>query len=337
MGAKPRLVICGTGFPAVRSYLALALPEVEVLALEVRDLRAGMEAEVLIPAMARVDGELMDRLSGLRLIQQWGAGLEGVDREAASTRGIAVANVPTAGTGNAESVAEWCVLAALALLRRLSEAERTLRAGTGWGVPMGRSLLGRTAGIVGLGGIGRALAERLRPFGVRLLAVKRQPDPPLAERLGLAWLGGMAELDTLLAQAEVLFLCLPLNAETRGIIDERALALLPAGAVLVNPARGALVCEEALLRALGEGRLQGAGLDVFGVEPLDPASPLLASPGLVATPHVAGVTDLSYRGIADGVASNVRRLRSGEPLLNCVNPGHPGRSAEGEVTPPRWR
>ena len=320
MGAKPRLVICGTGFPAVRSYLALALPEVEVLALEVRDLRAGMEAEVLIPAMARVDGELMDRLSGLRLIQQWGAGLEGVDREAASTRGIAVANVPTAGTGNAESVAEWCVLAALALLRRLEEAEHTLRSGAGWGAPLGRTLSGRTAGLVGLGGIGRALALRLRPFGARLAAVKRRPDPALARELGLAWLGGMGDLPRLLSESDVLFLCLPLCAATRELIDARALASMPPGAILVNPARGGLVDGEALRQALCEGRLGGAGLDVFGEEPIDPASPLLESPHLLATPHVGGVTDVSYRGIAEGLAANVRRLLRREPLANCANP-----------------
>lgn len=315
-----RIVVAGTGFPLLRAHLAEALPGASIDAAEPGALRArGAAGEVLIPTMARIDGALMDRISGLRLIHQWGAGLEGVDIAAATARGIAVANVPTAGTGNAESVAEWCVMAALTLSRRLPEAERTIRDGAGWGVPMGRALLGRTAGLVGLGGIGIALAERLRPFGMRLAAVKRRPDPALAQRLGLAWSGGLEELPALLAQSDVLFLCLPLTEVTRELIDERALALLPPGAILVNPARGGLVNDAALLRALDEGRLAGAALDVFHQEPLDPRSPLLSRPTVLATPHVAGVTDASYRGISRALAANARRAPEGGPYQNCVN------------------
>jgi phosphoglycerate dehydrogenase-like enzyme len=316
---QPTILIAGTGFPLVRVFLAEELPGAAVHAVEPEELRAGATGEVLIPAMTRVDGAFMDGIRRLRLVQQWGSGLEGVDVAAASARGLAVANVPTEGTGNAESVAEWCVMAALALSRRLPALAGAMSAGAEWGAPMGRALLGRTAGIVGLGGIGQALAARLRPFGLRLVAVKRRPDPSLAERLGLAWLGGMDELPTLLRQSDYLFLCLPLAAATRHLIDEAALALLPPGACLVNPSRGALVSEVALLRALAAGRLLGAGVDVFEREPLPAGSPLLGRRDVLATPHVAGVTELSYRGIARGVAANVRRLLAGEPLLNCVN------------------
>ncbi len=317
-----RIVVAGTGFPLLRSQLAETMPEATVVAVDPAVLRrAGAAGEVLIPTMARVDGALMDRVAGLRLVQQWGAGLEGVDVAAASARGIAVANVPTPGTGNAESVAEWCVMTALALSRRLAESERVVRAGTGWGVPMGRALLGRTAGIVGLGGIGIALAERLRPFGARLVAVKRRPDPALAARLGLAWLGGADRLGDLLAESDVLFLCTPVTEATRELIDARALAAVRPGAILVNPARGGLVDEAALLRALDDGRLAGAALDVFRDEPLPTSSPLLAHPNVLATPHVAGVTDVSYRGIARSLAANARRAPAGGPYDHCVNAG----------------
>ncbi len=316
----PRIVIAGTGFPAARAHLAEALPGARVEAVDPATLRAaGREAEVLIPTMARVDGALMEGVRGLRLVQQWGAGLEGVDIPAATARGIPVANVPTGGSGNAESVAEWCVLAALALGRRLRELDEGIRAGRTWGAPMGRALLGRTAGILGLGGIGRALAPRLKPFGMRVVAATRRPDPALAGRLGLDWVGGLDELPALLRQSELLFLCLPVTEETRRILDARALALLPQDACVVNPARGGLVDEEALLAALDAGRLLGAGLDVFAQEPLPPASPLLAHRAVLATPHVAGATDVSYRGIARGVAENVGRLLRGEPLLSCAN------------------
>jgi phosphoglycerate dehydrogenase-like enzyme len=315
-----RIVIAGTGFPLLRSHLAEALPGVSLLAADAAALRAeGAAGEVLIPTMSRVDGALMDRIEGLRLIQQWGAGLEGVDVEAATARGIAVANVPSAGTGNAESVAEWCVMAALALSRQLAAAERVIRSGDGWGVPMGRALLGRTAGIVGLGGIGTALAERLRPFGMRLVAVKRRPAPELAARLGLAWVGGMEDLPALLAESHLLFLCVPVTEATREVIGAQALSLVRPGAILVNPARGGLVDEGALLRALEEGRLAGAALDVYQREPLAPSSPLLAHPAVLATPHVAGVTDVSYRGIARRLADNARRAPAGGPYDCCVN------------------
>src|SRR5262249_35986109 len=158
-------------------------------------------ADVLIPAMSRIDDELMDRIEGLRLIQQWGAGLEGVDIEAASRRQIAVANVPSAGTGNAESVAEWCVMAAIAVSRRLPVAQELIRGGKGWGGPMGRALLGRTAGIIGLGGIGQALAQRLGPFGMRLIGIKRDPAADLARRLAMEWIGGPDRLEDLLRQS----------------------------------------------------------------------------------------------------------------------------------------
>ncbi|MGH7914451.1 MAG: 2-hydroxyacid dehydrogenase, partial [Candidatus Binataceae bacterium] len=313
-------VMAGTGFAAVRQSLTEALPRVELDMVEVAALRAqGHAADVLLPAMSRIDGALMDRIKGLRLIQQWGAGLEGVDIAAATERKIAVANVPTPGTGNAESVAEWCVMAAIAISRRLPLAQQNIRAGGTWGAPLGRALMGRTAGIVGLAGIGQALASRLRPFGMRLIGLQRRPDSALAERLGMEWVGEPERLAELLRRSDYLFLCVPLSEQTRQIIDEAALAMLPAQACIINAARGGLLSHPALMRALAEGRLMGAGLDVFDQEPLDPASPLLGRPDVVATSHIAGVTDVSYRGIACGVAANIVRILAGQCPHNCVN------------------
>jgi phosphoglycerate dehydrogenase-like enzyme len=318
--ASLTVVVAGTGFTALRKFFAEQMPQARLEMIDAAALAAnGFAAQVLIPAMARIDGALMDRVSGLRLIHQWGAGLEGVDIAAASARAIAVANVPSAGTGNAESVAEWCVMAAIAASRRLPTAMQTLREGTTWGGPMGRAMLGRTAGIVGLGGIGQALAQRLRPFGMRMLGIKRREDPEMARRLAMEWIGGLDRLPEMLRESDYLFLCLPLREETRAIIDDAALAMLPPQACIINAARGGLMSESALLRALKEDRLLGAGLDVFEREPLGAGSPLLEHPNVVATPHIAGVTDVSYRGIAQRVAANIRRLLAGEPLENCVN------------------
>ena len=317
---SPRVVMAGTGFAAVRQFLIDALPNAQFDQIEVATLRAkGHKADVMLPAMSRIDGALMDRIEGLRLIQQWGAGLEGVDIAAATERKIAVANVPTPGTGNAESVAEWCVMAAIALSRRLPLAQETIRTGGTWGTPLGRALIGRTAGIVGLGGIGQALASRLRPFGMRLIGLQRRPEPALAERLGMEWVDGPERLAELLRRSDYLFLCVPLTEQTRHLIDEAALAMLPPKACIINAARGGLLSTQAMLRALQEGRLIGAGLDVFEQEPLDPASPLLGRADVIATSHIAGVTDVSYRGIARGVVANIVRILAGQPPFNCVN------------------
>jgi len=318
--SSPRVVMAGTGFAAVRQFLIEALPDAQFDQIEVATLRAkGHAADVMLPAMSRIDGALMDRIEGLRLIQQWGAGLEGVDIAAATERKIAVANVPTPGTGNAESVAEWCVMAAIALSRRLPLAQETIRTGGTWGTPLGRALIGRTAGIVGLGGIGQGLAARLRPFGMRLIGLQRRPEPALAERLGMEWVGGPERLAELLHRSDYLFLCVPLSEQTRQIIDEAALAMLPPQACIINAARGGLLSTPAMLRALADGRLIGAGLDVFEQEPLDPASPLLGRADVIATSHIAGVTDVSYRGIARGVVANIVRILAGQPPFNCVN------------------
>ena len=151
----PTVVVAGSSFPAIRQYLSAALPLVRLEAVEPAVLRTqGGAADVLIPAMTAVSGEMMDRIRALKLIQQWGTGLEGVEVKAATQRGIAVANVPSAGSGNAESVAEWCVMAAIAVSRQLPLLQSNIRRGAGWGGPPGNSLLGRTAGIIGCGGMG---------------------------------------------------------------------------------------------------------------------------------------------------------------------------------------
>jgi phosphoglycerate dehydrogenase-like enzyme len=157
-----------------------------------------------------------------------------------------------------------------------------------------------------------------------------RPDPELAARLGLAWMGSANQLPELLRQSDCLFLCLPLTEATRGLIDEHALALLPDQACVINAGRGGVVDQAALLRALESGRLTGAALDVFEQEPLDPGSPLAGRPDVVATPHIAGVTDTSYRGIAERVVDNLSRLREGRPLLNCVNADRVGAQASRE-------
>jgi phosphoglycerate dehydrogenase-like enzyme len=309
-----RILFCSEAFPAARPLLQARLPADEVLTCR-EDAVPGALAgvDVVVPAMARIGADAMDA-GQFRLIQQWGVGLEGVDLAAARARGIWVANVPSGGMGNAESVAELAMLLILALLRRFPEAQAGVRAGL-LGAPLGRSLLGRTICLVGLGHVGSALARRLQPFGVALSGVGRRPDDSHVAHLGLTRYHPMDALHAALAAADVVVLCLPVTPETRGLIDAAALAALQPSAYLVNVARGPLVDYAALREALAAGRLAGAGLDVFWQEPIPPDDPLLAY-NVIATPHVGGVTDRGYGGIADAVAANVERLRRGEPPAN---------------------
>lgn len=316
----PKVVVAGLAFPAVPEFLRAEMPGIVVDSLSVDHLlEHGCTAEVLIPMMSRVTSQLMDRIVGLRLIQQWGAGLELIDIEAAAARNIAVANVPSAESGNAESVAEWCVMAAIALGRQLGIAHEHIRAGRSWGWPCGRALGGRTAGIIGLGGVGLALATRLKPFGMRVIGLQRRPNAALLGRFGIDWIGGPNRLPDLLCESDYLFLCVPLTDQTREILNDTTLALLPFGACVINAGRGALIDQQALLRHLIDGRLVGAALDVYEHEPLDKDSVLLARRDVLATPHIAGVTDVSYRGISRDVARNIRRLMMHESIAHCFN------------------
>jgi phosphoglycerate dehydrogenase-like enzyme len=285
----------------------------EIVASPRAALRTALDGvDVVVPLMSRIDAALMDA-GRFRLVQQWGAGLDGVDLEAARSRGIWVANVPASG-GNADSVAEHTILLILATLRQLTTAQANLRHGV-LGAPLGTMLAGRTVTLYGLGAIARALVRRLRAFGVRLVGVTRDPAAPKVRELALDAAYSVRDRDTALAQTDILVLCLPLSEETRGVIGDDAFAALPPGAFLVNPARGALVDYHALYAALAQGRLGGVGLDVYWQEPIAPDDPLLAFPNVIATPHIAGITDRAYDEIAKVVVENIERLRCGEPPL----------------------
>jgi phosphoglycerate dehydrogenase-like enzyme len=307
-----RILFCGETFPMARVMLEPRLPADDLVVCRQDAIAEALDGvDVLVPLMCRIDRPLIDA-GRFRLIQQFGTGLEGVDLEAARARGIWVANAAASAGANAESVAEHALLLILAVLRELPAAQANVRAGV-LGAPLGAALAGRTVCIVGLGQVGRALAARLAPFGVHLIGLTRRPDADRAAAAGLAACYGFNQRMQAFASADVLVLCLPALPETRGLIDQAAFDALPAGACLVNVARGGLVDYAAAIAALSSGRLRGAGLDVFWQEPIAPDDPLLALPNVIATAHVAGVTDRSYAGITDAVVDNIERLRRGEP------------------------
>jgi len=273
--------------------------------------------DVLIPTMSLVTDGVLATGDRLRLVQQCGAGLEGVDLDAARARRIPVANVPTDISGNADSVAELGIYMLIGLSRDFRGMARSL-GDRRMGEPMGRSLVGKTVGIVGLGGIGKALIRRLRGFGVRLAGIRRHDPEKAKEELGLEWSGGPGDLPLLLERSDYVVLALPLTGESRGMIDGEAFSRMKRDAFLVNLSRGGLIHREALAGALASGRIAGAGLDVFWEEPPDPGDPLFRY-NVLATPHVAGSTDLSVLGIVEAVAENIRRVERGETPLHVKN------------------
>ncbi|PIG93787.1 NAD(P)-dependent oxidoreductase [Gloeocapsopsis sp. IPPAS B-1203] len=268
---------------------------------------------VLVPGIQPVDAALMGRLPQLRLVQRSGVGVENVDIAAATQRGIYIANVPSPGTGNAESVAELVILHMLALARNYRGSELD------WNQPEGQSLWKKRVGIYGLGGIGQAIARRLRAFEVQLLGIKRQLDPQLAHTLGLEWLGTPKERSHLLQHSDFVIIAASADNVTQPFGWED-FQQMKSNAYLINVTRGAWIDENALVKALQNKVIAGAGLDVFQQEPLAPDSPLLqANLNLTLTPHLGGHTDTAATGIAKAVVANILRVAQGQPPENCLN------------------
>jgi len=312
------ILICTTHFPHCAEILQQHLPDDTIRTCPADQVhRAAATVDVLIPAMFRVDAEVIAHTSA-RIIHQFGVGLEGVDIPAATRQGIYVANVPGhEGAGNAVSVAEHAVFLMLALARKFPRARANVRNRT-FGAPLGAGLMGKTVAIVGVGSIGTELARHLQSFQMRLLGIKQHPTEVLRQELGLDFLGSPQNLGEVLGEADFVVLALPVTPMTRGIINASALALMKRSAFLINVGRGPVIDHEALVAALAQEIIAGAGLDVFWDEPTNPDDPLFRY-NVIATPHTAGVTDLSYNDIARGLAANVNRLRAGLLPINCVN------------------
>lgn len=269
------------------------------------------DAEVIWHVLRPLSGEELRGGPRLRLVQKFGVGINTIDVGAATECGIAVANMPGA---NAASVAEGAVLLMLAVLRRLVPLDRSTRQGSGWPTDpdLGehcRDIGGCTVGLVGYGSIARRVAGIVSAMGANVVHTSTRDDGR----------PGWRSLPELLAEADVVSLHVPLTAATAGLIDRAGLARMKPGAVLVNTARGPIVDETALTEALASGRLAGAGLDVFAVEPVSPDNPLLGLDNVVLTPHVSWYTADTMQRYLSAAVDNCRRLRDGQPLTEVVN------------------
>jgi phosphoglycerate dehydrogenase-like enzyme len=242
-------------------------------------------------------------------VQQPSVGVDGIDLAACAARGVPVANC--AGS-NTTSVAEWCLSATLALLRRTVEADAAVRRGEWPQTSLGgRELAGSSVGVVGMGPIGRRVAEVFTALGcpTSYWSRSRHDDAPVP----------YAELDDLLAGSDVVVLVIALGDLTRGLLSRERLARMKPGALLVNGARGSIVDEDALAAALAEGRLAGAAVDAFAVEPLPGDSPLRTAPGVLLSPHAAGSTGQAAMRILAQTTGNLQRVLDGQPVVDVVN------------------
>ena len=301
------------------------------------------DADVAIPLMTRLTAEILHNAPKLKLILQFGAGVEGIDIKTATKLGIWVSNIPSAGTGNSTSCAEMAIFLTMALLRNINGMATSI-ATKQLGVPLGEMLYGKTVLIIGFGNIAKELIPRLSVFGVTLTALRRSnnwntPSQAIlnkeqdsldeendgddgdtevciltrtAEEL-LSDKGTWPEDSARLAcTADIIILTCKQDATNLGMINTEFLNSCKDGVRIVNVARGGLLEYADVLAGLNSGKIGGCGLDVQFWEPFDPEDPIATHPNVYLTPHVAGVTDTSYRAMGKIVAEETRRVLHGK-------------------------
>lgn len=268
---------------------------------------------LIVRSATKVRAEMIAAASELRVIGRAGVGVDNIDLSAATERGVAVLNAPA---GNTVSAAELTLALILSMVRRVAEADASMRAGE-WARSRfkGVELRGRTLGLVGAGRIGGEVAKRCRAFGMNVVAY----DPYLTDERAAELRAERAEFEAVLERADVLSLHVPLTDATRNMIDAAAIARMKKGAFLVNVARGGVVDEAALARALEAGHLAGAALDVFGNEPLEKDSPLRGAPNLVITPHLGASTKEAQELVATEISEAVRAALAEGDLSRALN------------------
>jgi D-3-phosphoglycerate dehydrogenase/(S)-sulfolactate dehydrogenase len=278
----------------------------------------GAHEGLLIRSATRVTAGLLESAPRLRVIGRAGVGVDNVDMEAATRRGVLVVNTPG---GSSTAVAELALGMLLAASRHLVAATESVKGGR-WERKrfQGRELAGKTLGVVGIGNVGSALVSRAQAMHMKIIAYDPFISPEAAARMGVR----LVELEALWGEADVVSLHVPLTEQTRNLVDARALARMREGAILLNCARGGLVDEAALAEALASGRLRAAAFDVFAEEPPPPDHPLLKLDNFICTPHLGASTEEAQSAVAVAVAVQVASFLLDGVVLNAVNaPGLP--------------
>ena len=279
---------------------------------ELREKIRGYDA-VLIRSSVKITADVIDNSDRLRVIGRAGAGVDNVDIDAASRKGIIVMNTPGANT---IATAEQTIALMLSLCRNIPQADASMRA-KAWDRKkfMGIQLYGKVVGVIGLGRIGAAVAKRLQAFQMKVLAF----DPYISEDVAREMKITMVSLDELLAQSDFITVHAGLTGDTKNMLDAAAMAKMKPGVRIVNCARGGLIDYDALAEALQSGHIAAAGLDVYPKEPLDADSPLREMSNVVVTPHIAASTVEAQRDVGTQVVSQALSALRGEDYRNAIN------------------
>ncbi|WP_075182424.1 glyoxylate/hydroxypyruvate reductase GhrB [Pantoea sp. 1.19] len=319
---KPAIVLYKSLPDDLRQRLAAHCRITEFAGLTPENIRrhadALAEAEGIIGSGGKVDADFLRHTPRLRVASTVSVGYDNFDVSALNQRGVVLMHTPTVLT---ETVADTMMALVLTTARRVTEVAERVKAGE-WTRSIGPDWFGidvhhKKMGILGMGRIGLALARRAHAgFGMPILYHARKPHPEAESRFDARY----CDLDTLLRESDFLCISLPLTADTHHLIGAEQLAKMPRSAVLINAGRGPVVDEAALIAALQEGRLHAAGLDVFEQEPLDPQSPLLSLPNVVALPHIGSATHETRYAMARDAVDNLIAALRGEVDKNCVNP-----------------
>jgi phosphoglycerate dehydrogenase-like enzyme len=279
------------------------VPDVDELATQLApyDVLVAMRERTALP------GALLARLPRLRLIVTAGMANAAIDLAAARARGITVCGTDSAATGTVELT--WALI--LSVVRDIPRADAVLRTG-GWqaGTRPGADLAGATLGVLGLGRLGSRVAAVGQAFGMRVVAWSANLTAERADEVGVSLVGK----EELLSTSDVVTVHLRLGERTRGLIGASELASMRPSAYLVNTSRGPIVDQDALVEAVTSGRIAGAGLDVYDVEPLPAGHPLLALPNTVLAPHLGYVTAGTFDGFYRGIVENIAAFHAGEPI-----------------------
>jgi D-3-phosphoglycerate dehydrogenase len=268
---------------------------------------------LVVRSATKVTADVLEAGRGLKIVGRAGIGVDNIDVKAASRRGVIVENTPS---GNATTAAEHALCLLASMVRFVPQATASMKAGR-WDKKkfQGVEITDKTLGVIGLGNIGRIVAERARGLAMNVVAYDPFIGKDAAERLGAE----LVTLDELYARADFITLHTPLTPETRHLVGADAIARMKRGVYLVNAARGGLVDEEALLAALDSGKIAGAALDVFVKEPPDPGSKLVAHERVICTPHLGASTDEAQEKVAVEVAEQIVAFVERGEVKNAVN------------------
>jgi len=261
----------------------------------------------------KVTGDIIAKAGKLKIIGRAGVGVDNIDVEAATNRGILVVNSPE---GNTLAAAELTVAMLLALARNIPQADATMRAGR-WDRKkfMGSEIYGKTLGVIGLGKIGREVVSRLQSFGMSVLGYDPYLKPEQADALGIK----LVDLDTLYKESDYISVHTPKTKETTGMINAEKLALMKPTVRLINCARGGIIDEAALAEAAKAGRIGGAAIDVYTTEPVPADNPLLGIPNIITTPHLGASTEEAQVNVAIDIAEQIVEVLAGHPARAAVN------------------